>query len=286
MPIASALHRHVKTVGFFLLLLPAWVASAQAQDLSGHWAGTMGLLNKPSASPLLLDIQQTGTELHGHLTRKTAAGAWVVLQVKGTAFEDLVSLTEEHVVAQSSPAQQWRLGKLTGKPHLVVDTLVMRGTWSGNLAYPQGLSLDTVGGYGGFVMRRMSNRPRSTLAMTAPPRPAETQTLRKVLFETGKADLVATARPELDELSRRLQEMPTTTTVQVAGYTDQVGESAKNQVLSQQRAEAVKRYLVSKGIAARRITATGHGDTNLVCPTSCTANQRVEVTFSVSSPIK
>ena len=123
------------------------------------------------------------------------------------------------------------------------------------------------------------------MTATAPPRPAETQTLRKVLFETGKADLVATARPELDELSRRLQEVPTTT-VQVAGYTDQVGESAKNQVLSQQRAEAVKRYLVSKGIAARRITATGHGDTNLVCPTPCTANQRVEVTFSVSSLIK
>jgi outer membrane protein OmpA-like peptidoglycan-associated protein len=280
MPIGSALYHHVKTVVFFLLL-PTWVASVQAQDLSGHWVGKLGVFNKPSAYPLLLDIQQTGTELHGHLTRKTATGAWVVMQVKGTTIQDRVSLIEEHIVGQSNPTQQWRLGELTGKPHLVVDTLVMRGTWNGNTTYPKGASIDTVAGYGGFIMRRVSNRPRLTLATTAtaPPRPAETQTLKKVLFARGKADLVAIARPELDELSRRLQEA-LTTTVQVAGYTDQVGESAKNQVLSQQRAEVVKRYLVSKGIAARRITATGYGDTNLVCPTPCTANQRVEVTLS------
>jgi len=280
-------YRPFKTAVPLLLLLLVLVANAQAQDLSGHWVGKLGQLNQRSAYSLLLDVQQTGTELHGYITRKTTAGEWVVLQVRGQVLDDRVFLTAEQVLGQSSPASRWRLGQLTGTPRLVVDTLVMRGTWSGNTAFPKGQDLDTVGGYGGFRLRRVSNRPLPTLATTAstPPKQPATQTLKMVLFETGKAVLIAMAQPELDELSQRLQEA-SATTVQVTGYTDQVGESVKNRVLSQQRAEVVKRYLMSKGIAAHRITATGHGDTNLVCPAPCAANQRVEVILSTINPVK
>jgi outer membrane protein OmpA-like peptidoglycan-associated protein len=47
--------------------------------------------------------------------------------------------------------------------------------------------------------------------------------------------------------------------VDVNGHTDSQGKDDKNQTLSDNRAAAVKRYLVSKGIAESRLTSTGFG---------------------------
>lgn len=49
--------------------------------------------------------------------------------------------------------------------------------------------------------------------------------------------------------------------VEIAGHTDNIGTAAYNMQLSQRRAEAVKDYLVKKGIDPRRITAKGYGKT-------------------------
>jgi outer membrane protein OmpA-like peptidoglycan-associated protein len=48
--------------------------------------------------------------------------------------------------------------------------------------------------------------------------------------------------------------------VSIDGHTDNVGVSVANLELSQKRADAVKAYLVNKGISAMRLTATGYGD--------------------------
>ena len=71
--------------------------------------------------------------------------------------------------------------------------------------------------------------------------------------------------------------------VGIEGHTDNVGNAAANQALSARRAEAVKAYLVGKGIAADRLTATGYGQERPVADNSTingrAENRRVDFTF-------
>lgn len=80
-----------------------------------------------------------------------------------------------------------------------------------------------------------------------------------VLFDTGKADILPDSAKCLDEVVKLLGANPTWK-MQVEGHTDNVGGSAANQKLSQARAEAVKAWLVAKGVPAARLTAKGFGD--------------------------
>ena len=48
--------------------------------------------------------------------------------------------------------------------------------------------------------------------------------------------------------------------IQLEGHTDNVGDDKANQVLSQKRAESVRRYLIKKGIGPKRIQAVGYGE--------------------------
>ncbi|MBV9946599.1 MAG: OmpA family protein [Myxococcales bacterium] len=79
----------------------------------------------------------------------------------------------------------------------------------------------------------------------------------EVLFNTGKSDLKAAALAKLDEIADALKdkEQP----IAVYGYTDNVGTHENNMDLSQRRADAVRSYLVSKGIPQDLVTAQGKG---------------------------
>ncbi|SNR30930.1 OmpA family protein [Hymenobacter mucosus] len=100
--------------------------------------------------------------------------------------------------------------------------------------------------------------------------------LPTVLFHQGKADLLPESRPALNQLATELMARPTLK-LRIAGHTDRVGEPEKNQVLSEQRAEAVKAYLVKAGIAAERISTIGYGDSRPLYPSPDVRNRRVEV---------
>ena len=68
----------------------------------------------------------------------------------------------------------------------------------------------------------------------------------------------------------------------IDGHTDAQGADDKNQVLSENRAKAVKDYLVSKGVADSRLTSTGYGETKPVADNATAAgrakNRRTEMT--------
>lgn len=100
----------------------------------------------------------------------------------------------------------------------------------------------------------------------APPPPPKPQTITldaTRLFELNSARLVQPV-PQLDAFITALQDNPQVTSVNITGHTDQLGTPSYNQGLSQKRAESVKAYMVSKGIAASRLTARGVGSTQLV----------------------
>ncbi|MEM5310670.1 OmpA family protein [Paraburkholderia sp. JHI869] len=81
---------------------------------------------------------------------------------------------------------------------------------------------------------------------------------RTIEFETGSATLTPQGRSILDQMAVVLVKM-NTRTVAIIGHTDNSGNRASNIALSQARADAVKGYLVGKGISPQQMTATGVG---------------------------
>ncbi len=85
--------------------------------------------------------------------------------------------------------------------------------------------------------------------------------VRAVDFEFNLSELTAPAKQTLDEVAAALRVQPELH-VEIQGYTDSIGSAAYNLNLSQRRAEAVKAYLVSKGLDAASLTAKGYGKAN------------------------
>ncbi|MBG8553490.1 OmpA family protein [Hymenobacter guriensis] len=100
--------------------------------------------------------------------------------------------------------------------------------------------------------------------------------LPTVLFRLGTAELLPDGLPALNALASELKARPALR-LRIAGHTDRVGEPQKNLLLSEQRAEAVKSYLVSAGVAAERLSTTGYGDTRPIYSSPDARNRRVEV---------
>ena len=82
-----------------------------------------------------------------------------------------------------------------------------------------------------------------------------------IFYEFGKARLLPSSAHALDSLVTMLNDNPNIT-IELSAHTDFRGSNEFNQKLSQQRAESVVNYLISKGIAADRLTPVGYGEEN------------------------
>lgn len=89
----------------------------------------------------------------------------------------------------------------------------------------------------------------------------EEMTLRgpTVFFETAKAQIQARDLPALRELATALKENPKLQ-LNIVGYADPRGDEVYNAALSQKRAQAVRDYLVSRGIASKQLKVSGLGE--------------------------
>ncbi|MEI9808874.1 MAG: OmpA family protein [Bacteroidota bacterium] len=87
---------------------------------------------------------------------------------------------------------------------------------------------------------------------------AKTYTLDNVHFDFGKSTLRPDSYPELEELISYLKNKDNIR-IEIAGHTDNVGKDAENIKLSQQRADAIRNYVIKKGIQAPRVMAKGYG---------------------------
>ena len=116
------------------------------------------------------------------------------------------------------------------------------------------------------------------------PAPAPAPSVQKLtlaadaLFDFDKAVLKPEGRAKLDEL---LASQTQVDSISAVGHTDSIGSDAYNQKLSQRRAEAVKTYLVSKGVPAERIRTDGKGEKQPVADNRTrdgrALNRRVEI---------
>jgi outer membrane protein OmpA-like peptidoglycan-associated protein len=102
-----------------------------------------------------------------------------------------------------------------------------------------------------------------------------------VLFESAKWQLLPGAQTKLNDVANALTREDKTSQIVVEGHTDSQGKDAANQELSQKRAESVRTYLVGRGIAADRITATGFGKSRSIADNGSAEgranNRRVEI---------
>ena len=130
----------------------------------------------------------------------------------------------------------------------------------------------------------MSDRsPDSTYEKNIPLQPIEANAmmiLKNIFFDVNKFDLKSESQVELDKLVQLLTENPTIK-IEISGHTDNVGKPADNLILSKNRAKAVVSYLVSKNIAAQRLTSKGYGETKPVADNKTdegrAMNRRTEV---------
>jgi outer membrane protein OmpA-like peptidoglycan-associated protein len=104
-----------------------------------------------------------------------------------------------------------------------------------------------------------------------------------VLFTSGKSELLPSARDRLNQVADVLKEQPELSFT-VIGHTDSQGSDDFNRTLSQQRADAVRAYLVSRGVDSSRIRAVGRGESEPIAdntsPEGRANNRRVEIVLS------
>lgn len=81
-----------------------------------------------------------------------------------------------------------------------------------------------------------------------------------VYFASGKSFLDAQSKAQLDAAASQFDARDTSLRITVAAYTDEKGDSTRNQALSQRRAEAVTNYLIGKGVPKLRFSATFFGE--------------------------
>ncbi|WPP51095.1 OmpA family protein [Catalinimonas niigatensis] len=109
-----------------------------------------------------------------------------------------------------------------------------------------------------------------------------TVNLESVLFDRGTAEMLSGSTETLDEVVEFLNENPNVV-IEVSGHTDNRGRPDLNLILSQERAESVKRYLVEQGIATARIQEKGYGGTKPIASNAIEEerqkNRRVEFTI-------
>jgi outer membrane protein OmpA-like peptidoglycan-associated protein len=123
-----------------------------------------------------------------------------------------------------------------------------------------------------------------TPPVAAPPRAAQPtgapMVLEGVSFESGSARLQSGSYVELDSVAKVLL-ANRTLRVEIGGHTDHAGIPADNQHLSTLRAEAVRNYLVAKGVPFQQMVARGYGSTVPRTPDTTprgrAANRRVEI---------
>ncbi len=103
---------------------------------------------------------------------------------------------------------------------------------------------------------------------------------KNIFFATGSAKLLAKSYPSLNNVVTILTDNPTYK-VDIAGHTDTTGTAEKNHVLSHDRANSVKAYLISKGIDESRMTTEGYGFDRPIATNKTAAgrakNRRVEM---------
>ena len=94
----------------------------------------------------------------------------------------------------------------------------------------------------------------------------ELEIKQKVFFAPGKTRVLPQSFGLLDDVARVMKAHPEMTDIAIEGHTDNTGNAQRNRDVSQARAEAVRTYLIKKGVAEGRMQARGYGPDRPIAP--------------------
>jgi len=150
-----------------------------------------------------------------------------------------------------------------------------------------GAALGALGGYD--WSRQMEDKKRQMEAATAGTGTEVTQTgdnqlklsiPNDISFASGKSDIQARLKPILDQFAQGVNQQGSME-VKIVGHTDSTGSDAINNPLSMRRAESARDYLVSRGVAASRISTAGRGSREPIADNATEAgrarNRRIDI---------
>ena len=108
----------------------------------------------------------------------------------------------------------------------------------------------------------------------------ELEIKQKIFFDLGKTRVLPQSFPLLDDVAKVIKAHPEMAGIVIEGHTDDTGNPQRNREVSQARAEAVRDYLIKKGVAPGRLQAKGHGPDRPIAPNATAPgrakNRRVE----------
>ncbi len=150
-----------------------------------------------------------------------------------------------------------------------------------------------IGGVAGNVIGNKMDKQAKEIQETLPGAQVErvgdgikvTMSESIVNFAFNSSDLTPLAKSNLDKLAEVLINNPDTD-INIYGYTDSVGSDSYNLTLSEKRANSVKSYLISKGIASSRLIARGEGKASPIASNDTdegrAKNRRVEFAITAN----
>ncbi len=181
----------------------------------------------------------------------------IVLDVKSTQPLPYV-VDVRGVIARSGTGLCWRTGYWSKE--LAANTPVVGGK------FPAGCYCEKELMMADAALKDKCELPPAAVTPPPPPGPAVKPVADKItlaadaLFDFNKATLRAEGKAKLDDVASKLGGFKLETII-ATGHADRFGSDTYNQKLSEKRANAVKDYLVGKGVDANRIFAEGKGET-------------------------
>jgi hypothetical protein len=110
----------------------------------------------------------------------------------------------------------------------------------------------------------------------------------RIDFDSDKTEVADRSFGMLDRVAAVLQRCPEAN-IEIASHTDSDGSTARNQTVSEARADAIVEYLVDAGVMRERLTAKGYGETKPIADNKTdegkARNRRIEFTLTVRSKV-
>lgn len=103
-------------------------------------------------------------------------------------------------------------------------------------------------------------KPSAPEEWEEPRQPTSLPDFKNILFAPGSATIISSSFAAVDEVVEYLKENPGIH-MEIAGHTDSIGDEESNLRISQERADALKKYMVEQGIDSSRLDARGYGET-------------------------